>query len=125
MSSPAPHATIVDGPEGPELRLTRRIRSTPDELRAALREPVDDGLDLSLPRIRYEFEEEGEVTVLVALLDLADDDPAEVGPELEFALDRFVTVLDGGDVRGVQYPDYVPAMQGYYASLDRPPLDRP
>lgn len=119
MSSPAPHATITDGPDGPELRLTRRIRASPDELRAALKEPVDDGLDLSLPRIRYEFEEEGDVTVLVALLALADDDPAEVGPRLEYALDRFATVLDGGDLRGVQYADYVPAMHGYYAALER------
>ncbi len=119
MSTPSPSGILVPGPSGPELRVSRRIRATPDELRAALKEPVDDGLDLTLPSIRYEFEEEGDVTVLIALLDLGDDDPAEVGPELEFALDRFVTVLDGGDVRAVQRPDYIPAMRGYYADVPR------
>jgi len=67
--------------------------------------------------VRWELAAEGDITTLTFAQLAADDEIETAGPGWEYYLDRLVTVLDGGDVRSVQFADYFPAMRGYYADL--------
>ena len=67
-------------------------------------------------RLRFELSDQAGVTTLLFAQAIVDN-VGDVGPGWEYYLDRLDAVLADGDVAGVQWDAYYPAMKDYYSAL--------
>tara|TARA_R110002020_G_scaffold126824_2_gene284752 strand:+ start:2098 stop:2601 length:504 start_codon:yes stop_codon:yes gene_type:complete len=101
----------AEGAEAPGERATI-VECTPPEHYAVETEVGDEIWHLAVT-----LDHDAGVTTLQFAQRADDSDLASVGPGWEYYLDRLITSLGGGDVAGVDWEHYFPAMSAYYAGL--------
>lgn len=80
---------------------------------------VDTSVGEDSWHLRVELTESAGATGLLFAQVLGREPAGSVGPGWEYYLDRLGRSLEGGDVAGVSWEDYYPAMKDHYEALAR------
>lgn len=89
--------------------------------RRLVTESSSPGEDDTVWRLELDLSERDGVTTLVFAQRMEDVVPAEsVGPGWDYYLDRLLVAHGGGDVAGVDWDGYYPALSAAYAAAFRP-----
>lgn len=104
-------AMTAEGEDVEPEELTIRNRSPPHSVAA------DTAVGEQTWHLRFELSHQDGVTTLLFAQLLGDDDLGSVGPGWEYYLDRLAAAIDGGDVGGIDWETYFPALSEYYTAL--------
>lgn len=95
-----------------------RIDECEEPRRLAITTTSVDGDDVTHWHLELDLTENDGVTTLTFAQSVPDPTTAHsAGPGWEYYLDRLVTAETGGDPAAIDFDDYYPVMEGYYAGL--------